>query len=361
MYRDLSKSANHKAAIMPRRAAAASARSKLAANAKDDEGIDSEGEQRKPSSRSSRASPPVSSGKAPSSSSSTGSSVQGGAKGRRTVAAKRQQVKQDEEEEEDASLDAEDDEVSENEEEEEEEEEALPKRAPRGKGVQSRVVSATKSAKPAVQKRSKRAPVVDSDDEDEEEEAAQGVEESQDSADVSGTSKAEASTEQIAPSQTTKSPADQVDEEEEKDASGSEEDGDETQTQVKTPESRPATLAPAQASAPAVPAGPKTRLTIHKMVLQDFKSYAGRQEIGPFHKSFSAVVGPNGSGKSNVIDALLFVFGWRANKMRQGKLGELIHNSAGKENLPNCTVEVWFREIEDLVSRVTRLVLAAVC
>ena len=97
-----------------------------------------------------------------------------------------------------------------------------------------------------------------------------------------------------------------------------------------------------------LPTAPKTRLTIHKMVLQDFKSYAGRQEIGPFHKSFSAVVGPNGSGKSNVIDALLFVFGWRANKMRQGKLSELIHNSAGKESLPNCCVEVWFREIEDL-------------
>lgn len=30
--------------------------------------------------------------------------------------------------------------------------------------------------------------------------------------------------------------------------------------------------------------GPSTRLVIHKMVLVNFKSYAGRQEIGPFHK-----------------------------------------------------------------------------
>lgn len=30
--------------------------------------------------------------------------------------------------------------------------------------------------------------------------------------------------------------------------------------------------------------GPKSRLVIHKMVLVNFKSYAGRQEIGPFHK-----------------------------------------------------------------------------
>ncbi|PWZ00072.1 hypothetical protein BCV70DRAFT_200239 [Testicularia cyperi] len=105
---------------------------------------------------------------------------------------------------------------------------------------------------------------------------------------------------------------------------------------------------PAQTAVPPQPAGPLKRLVIHKMVLNDFKSYAGRQEIGPFHKSFSSVVGPNGSGKSNVIDSLLFVFGWRASKMRQGKLSELIHNSAGKENLSQCSVEVWFREIIDL-------------
>ncbi|WVN86971.1 uncharacterized protein L203_102146 [Cryptococcus depauperatus CBS 7841] len=92
----------------------------------------------------------------------------------------------------------------------------------------------------------------------------------------------------------------------------------------------------------------KPRLTIHKLVLVNFKSYAGRQEIGPFHKSFSAIVGPNGSGKSNTIDALLFVFGYRASKMRQGKLSELIHNSAGHEGLESCSVEVWFKEIIDL-------------
>lgn len=120
-------------------------------------------------------------------------------------------------------------------------------------------------------------------------------------------------------------------------------------------------------------------------------------------QSFSSIVGPNGSGKSNTIDALLFVFGYRASKMRQGKLSELIHNSgpsttkeevsneesmapvveAGEEEydsgddtddgrkkkgkgkkdkgkkkvventdglIGSCTVEVWFREIIDLVS-----------
>ncbi|KAI9480807.1 MAG: hypothetical protein EXX96DRAFT_564197 [Benjaminiella poitrasii] len=89
------------------------------------------------------------------------------------------------------------------------------------------------------------------------------------------------------------------------------------------------------------------RLVMKKMVLNNFKSYAGRQVIGPFHKSFSAIVGPNGSGKSNVIDALLFVFGYRASKMRQGKLSELIHNSARHPNCSSCSVEIHFQEIID--------------
>lgn len=102
---------------------------------------------------------------------------------------------------------------------------------------------------------------------------------------------------------------------------------------------------------------------IRQMVLENFKSYAGAQYVGPFHKvrreapcgaptppgerarallpraacrqrhraapplarlppatlpipqNFSAVVGPNGSGKSNVIDAMLFVFGRRAKQV----------------------------------------------
>ncbi|KAJ3891205.1 hypothetical protein GG344DRAFT_20486, partial [Lentinula edodes] len=64
--------------------------------------------------------------------------------------------------------------------------------------------------------------------------------------------------------------------------------------------------------------------------------------------SFSSTVGPNESGKSNTIDALLFVFGYRAAKMQQGKLSELIHNSARYSDLDRCTVDVYFRDIIDL-------------
>lgn len=96
-------------------------------------------------------------------------------------------------------------------------------------------------------------------------------------------------------------------------------------------------------------AGPKSRTVIQYLVLKNFKSYAGRQEVGPFHASFSSVVGPNGSGKSNVIDSLLFVFGFRASKMRQGKISALIHNSAAFPDLDHCEVEVHFQEVMDLV------------
>ncbi|KAI9152471.1 Structural maintenance of chromosomes protein 4 [Blastocladiella emersonii ATCC 22665] len=89
----------------------------------------------------------------------------------------------------------------------------------------------------------------------------------------------------------------------------------------------------------------RQRLVITQMVLRDFKSYAGVQTIGPFHKSFTAIVGPNGSGKSNVIDALLFVFGYRASKMRQSKIGHLIHKSEAFPDLPQCSVEIHFQEI----------------
>lgn len=60
-------------------------------------------------------------------------------------------------------------------------------------------------------------------------------------------------------------------------------------------------------------------------------------------------MGPNGSGKSNVIDGFMFVLGFRAKKMRQGKLSELIHSSEGFLDVESCTVEVHFHEIIDTV------------
>mmetsp|Transcript_33478 Transcript_33478/g.93971 ORF Transcript_33478/g.93971 Transcript_33478/m.93971 type:complete len:248 (-) Transcript_33478:3959-4702(-) len=101
------------------------------------------------------------------------------------------------------------------------------------------------------------------------------------------------------------------------------------------------------------PASPKPRLVIHKMRLENFKSYGGVHEIGPFNHQFSAVVGPNGSGKSNVIDSMLFVFGFASQKIRMKKASELIHSS---ETYPNCTsasVTIFFREVIDIAKEGT--------
>jgi chromosome segregation ATPase len=56
-------------------------------------------------------------------------------------------------------------------------------------------------------------------------------------------------------------------------------------------------------------------MRIHALIVEDFKSYAGRHELGPFC-DFSAVIGENGTGKSNAFDAICFAFGANARVMR---------------------------------------------
>ncbi|EFO98666.1 CRE-SMC-4 protein [Caenorhabditis remanei] len=91
----------------------------------------------------------------------------------------------------------------------------------------------------------------------------------------------------------------------------------------------------------------KDRLMILNVEVNNFKSYYGKASIGPFHKSFTSIIGPNGSGKSNLIDSLLFVFGFRASKIRSAKVANLIHKSAGREP-DSCTVTIHFQRIVDV-------------
>lgn len=60
--------------------------------------------------------------------------------------------------------------------------------------------------------------------------------------------------------------------------------------------------------------------------VENFKSYRGRQLIGPL-KPFTAVIGPNGSGKSNFMDAISFVLGEKKNSLRVKKLSDLVHGA----------------------------------
>ncbi|RNA08757.1 Structural maintenance of chromosomes 4 [Brachionus plicatilis] len=88
-------------------------------------------------------------------------------------------------------------------------------------------------------------------------------------------------------------------------------------------------------------------LVINYIEIENFKSYYGKNILGPFHQSFNAVIGPNGSGKSNVIDSLLFVFGFRAQKIRTKKLSVLIHNSDQHSNVNSCSVKIFFRKLKE--------------
>lgn len=63
---------------------------------------------------------------------------------------------------------------------------------------------------------------------------------------------------------------------------------------------------------------------LYSLTLHNFKSYPGTVVIGPF-KQFSCVIGPNGAGKSNLMDAISFVLGVRAQYMRSQALKDLIN------------------------------------
>jgi structural maintenance of chromosome 1 len=63
--------------------------------------------------------------------------------------------------------------------------------------------------------------------------------------------------------------------------------------------------------------------------LENFKSYAGLQTIGPF-QDFTSVVGPNGAGKSNLMDAISFVLGVQSRDLRSSQMKDLIFRPPGK-------------------------------
>ena len=94
---------------------------------------------------------------------------------------------------------------------------------------------------------------------------------------------------------------------------------------------------------------PEKRMIISKIKLFNFKSYQGEHIIGPLNTHFTAVIGANGSGKSNQLEALVFVFGKRASKLRLQSLKQLIHYSKNFPNLKKAEVTVYFEDhIENL-------------
>ena len=91
------------------------------------------------------------------------------------------------------------------------------------------------------------------------------------------------------------------------------------------------------------------KLIIHKIILENFKSFKGRHEIG-FFKNFTVVMGPNGSGKSNILDALCFTLCIGSSYLRSKNAKDIIYkpisqtnnnnSSEKKNNNNNCSVEI---------------------
>ncbi|CCW68874.1 unnamed protein product [Phytomonas sp. Hart1] len=83
---------------------------------------------------------------------------------------------------------------------------------------------------------------------------------------------------------------------------------------------------------------------IHRVELENFKSYAGKVCIGPF-KDFTCIVGPNGAGKSNLMDALSFVLSSTSLDARRSKHpSDLINHKSKKRG---CTVTIVLHKKED--------------
>ena len=90
-----------------------------------------------------------------------------------------------------------------------------------------------------------------------------------------------------------------------------------------------------------------------RLELENFKSYRGRQTIGPFTR-FSAVIGPNGAGKSNLMDAISFVLGIKARDLRGTQLKDLVYGASTGKTAQRASVSAIFLDDDDRELRFTR-------
>uniref|UniRef100_A0AAR2K738 Structural maintenance of chromosomes protein 1A n=1 Tax=Pygocentrus nattereri TaxID=42514 RepID=A0AAR2K738_PYGNA len=93
--------------------------------------------------------------------------------------------------------------------------------------------------------------------------------------------------------------------------------------------------------------------------IENFKSYKGRQIIGPFHK-FTAIIGPNGSGKSNLMDAISFVLAEKTSNLRVKTLKDLIHGApVGKPAANRAYVSMVYQEDNGEERNFTRVIIGS--
>jgi structural maintenance of chromosome 2 len=83
-------------------------------------------------------------------------------------------------------------------------------------------------------------------------------------------------------------------------------------------------------------------MRLQSIIIDGFKSYAHRQELGDLDPHFNAITGLNGSGKSNIFDAICFVMGIsNLKKVRAEDPSELIYKN-GHAGIQRASVTIEF-------------------
>jgi len=91
---------------------------------------------------------------------------------------------------------------------------------------------------------------------------------------------------------------------------------------------------------------------IEELIIDGFKSYSTRVNVGPFDKMFNAITGLNGSGKSNILDSICFVLGIsNLSQVRVGNLSELVYKQ-GQAGVTKASVTVVFNNLDKSCSPV---------
>jgi len=99
---------------------------------------------------------------------------------------------------------------------------------------------------------------------------------------------------------------------------------------------------PAEPEPPASPAA----MFIEELIIDGFKSYSTRVNVGPFDRQFNAITGLNGSGKSNILDSICFVLGIsNLSQVRVGNLSELVYKQ-GQAGVTKASVTVVFNNAD---------------
>ncbi|MEW5978397.1 MAG: chromosome segregation protein SMC [Acidobacteriota bacterium] len=92
-------------------------------------------------------------------------------------------------------------------------------------------------------------------------------------------------------------------------------------------------------------------LTLKRIVIQGFKSFADKSEMFFAGSGIAAIVGPNGCGKSNISDAIAWVLGEQSAKsLRGGRMEDVIFNGT-RSRLPLGMAEVTLTLVDPEVSK----------